>query len=189
MTLPQLKSNPMSCKIMNLKEAIEVEKEKVIRAKSSRKSLKPIGSVENLKERIRAEQKKQPRQSAPNLMLNGLKNKNAKFEAKMLKPFSVTEMIGQYYTDVLIQAQNELDDKEEVKEGITDVKGKKLLMHPKRYQVKMIDRQEQTKIFKMLKKQRNAMIREKERKAENKANKVGDVDIIDSEDEPERQDA
>ena len=58
----------------------------------------------------------------------------------MLKPYSLTEMMGQYYADVLIQAQNELDDKEDVKEGINQVKGKKLLMHPKRYQVKMIDR-------------------------------------------------
>ena len=64
------------------------------------------------------------------------------------------------------------------------IKGKKLKMNGKTNK-KLVIREEQTKIFKMLKQERNAMISEKERRAQKKMNKV-DVDIEESEDASER---
>merc|ERR1712176_1725846 len=88
----------------------------------------------------------------------------------------------------MIQAQNEMDEKNDIKEGIDQVKGTKLLQHPKRYKVKMVAREENTKLFKMLKQQRNSIHAEKERKTQLKASKEEPDDIVDSDEEPERFD-
>ena len=45
----------------------------------------------------------------------------------MLKPTNMTEMIGQFYHGVIVQAENDADEKEDIRQGINNVKGVKLI--------------------------------------------------------------
>ena len=118
-------------------------------------------------------------------MTNDLSKKQPKVkEAALLKKPSLMDNVRQFRYEVKCQVKNERDEKEDIKEGMHLIKGKKLKMNGKTNK-KLVVREEQTKIFKMLKQERNAMISEKERRAQKKLNKV-DVDIEESEDASER---
>ena len=105
-------------------------------------------------------------------------------EAASLKKPTLMDNVRQFRYEVKCQVKNERDEKEDIKEGMNLIKGKILHIGGKKNK-KLVVREEQTKIFKMLKQERNAMISEKERKAQKKLNIV-DVDIEESEDASER---
>jgi len=129
-----------SSKILSMEQAIAKEKENISR-KNARK-LKSMTTMENLKDQIRSEtakplsfQEKLAQSMKQGSNLNKLEGSlggslgGGKLGglSKMLKPLSIKSMIGQYFDGVMIQSLNEKDEKDDVKEGIDQVKSKKLL--------------------------------------------------------------
>ena len=162
---------------MSLSDAIRKEKQSLLRPTSS---TRPDGPpLENLRDKLQSELDQKG-----GTLTNEKKKKYKIKEAALLQKPTLMDNVRQFRYEVKCQVKNERDEKEDIKEGMHLIKGKLLQVGGKKNK-KLIVREQQTKIFKMLKQERNAMLSEKERKAQKTQNRV-DVDIEESEDASER---
>ena len=87
------------------------------------------------------------------------------------------------------QQMNEQEDKADARDGIAQTKGKMMRTTGEDMsQLKMVPREQNTKIFRMLKDMRSYIDREDERKEAIRVQHKKDMEIVDSDDEKERFD-